>query len=82
MALPKDVSQSVQKLEQYLFAVMSMGVILSKSSSDDIFNVAAPLQFMGNGVIEEWEILKEYLEKIDSRPALTTVRNFPDTNAE
>jgi hypothetical protein len=78
MALPKNVSESAKEIEQYLFAVMSMGVVLSKSSSDDIYNVSAPLQLMGRGVIEHWEVLKDYLDKQEIKPNLISVKSIKD----
>jgi DNA-binding TFAR19-related protein (PDSD5 family) len=82
MALPKNISDSVKEIEEYLFAVMSMGVVLSKSSSDDIYNVSAPLQLMGRGIIEQWEILREYLERQEAKPNLTSIRLIKDDAAE
>lgn len=82
MALPKNISDSVKEIEEYLFAVMSMGVVLSKSSSDDIYNVSAPLQLMGRGIIEQWESLREYLERQEAKPNLTSVRSIKDEAVE
>ncbi|HEY0893190.1 MAG TPA: hypothetical protein VGE32_09045 [Cellvibrio sp.] len=82
MALPKNISDSAKEIEQYLFAVMSMGVVLSKSSSDDIYNVSAPLQLMGRGVIEHWEALKDYLDRQDAKPGIASVRSIKDESFE
>lgn len=82
MALPTHISKSMKEIEEYLFAVMSMGVVLSKSSSDDIYNVSAPMQLMGRGVIENWEVLRDYLDKQDSKPSLKSVRQIKDDAAE
>jgi hypothetical protein len=74
MTPPNDVAEKAKRINDYLEALMNF----TESLSDDHVAPRDVLRFMSRDILDDWDVLKRYLERSGSRPTLATISVIKD----